>query len=116
MDAVISFTPAQFIQLVLSICAGIVAISGASTVIYKVIKASKKPEADQNERIELLEKQNLKHVQLLDNDKKRLDALEKAQSMQLRAQYALLEHAIDGNNVKSLEESKEEIKQYLFSR
>lgn len=54
MDYMIFFTPSQLIGLILSICGGVVAIN-AVVVVINWIRAARKPEQDQTDRITALE-------------------------------------------------------------
>ena len=56
MDNTISFTPAQLISIILGICAAIVTISAALGVIIKAIDKARAPEAEQNTRLDTIDK------------------------------------------------------------
>ena len=102
MNTQVTFTPYEIIQLFLSMCATIVAVSAAVTVIIKVIQKAKQPEMTQNERIDALEKKVERFEQFFDNDNKRLIELEKGNRVTQQALLALLSHAIHGNDTDSL--------------
>lgn len=94
--------------------AGIIALGGAGGVIVGLYKWARRPNDNQNARLD-------KHDQLLDNDNKRLKALEEwrnekndSDRIMMRAMYALLQHNIDGNHKEKLNESLKEIDKFLF--
>ena len=48
--------------------------------------------------------------------KARLDAQENSMNMLLRANFALLGHALNGNNVEQMQSAFNDIQEYLFNR
>ena len=52
----------------------------------------------------------------LQNDKKRLDSLEKGQGVMLRGINAIISHEINGNSTEKLTKSQQEIMDYLIDR
>jgi len=52
----------------------------------------------------------------LQNDKKRLDSLEKGQGVMLRGINAIISHEINGNSTDKLTKSQQEIMDYLIDR
>lgn len=110
----ISFTPGELVAALLWICGTITAVSAAVTVIIKMVTKAKAPERRQNERIEALEKKMEKVNELLDNDNKRLRALEEGNKMTMEALLALLGHAKDGNNVQQVEKVEKDLSEYLI--
>lgn len=127
MNAVISFTPAQLVSVLLAICAAIVTIATATNVINSWIQKRRekkqKPEDDQNERIkrieELLVEYNKKFEQydmFLKNDNRRLSAIEESIKIDRRGFLALIKHAIDGNDIESLKASRKELEDYLLNK
>ena len=111
------FTLNQMFVWVVSVCGGITGIAAAIAVMVKFNTFLKKPNHDQDVKIEDLttrvaklegkveeleddfKKQNLHHKELFERDKERLDAQENSMNMLLRANFALLGHALNGNNV-----------------
>lgn len=122
MDQTIMFTPYELWTAILAICGGVIAISGAATVIFKILSKAKEPEMKQNERIFKCEEKIVEfehkleiYDQHFDHDKKRLDRLEFGNEAENRALLALLNHAINGNNEDELKNAKRELEQYLLS-
>jgi len=116
MDQPITFTPHQVFELVLWICGAIVSVSAAITVIVKVIHKIKAPEKSQNERILTLEKEVERFKKLFDNDNQRLKELEEGNIITQQSILALLSHAINGNDVESLKDAKNDLERYLTRR
>lgn len=116
MDTVISFTPAQLWTGLVAFCAGLSALAAAIALVAKAINKLKAPNKQQDARLVELEEKTKKHEGLLDNDNKRLNALEKERGMEHRALLALLKHGIDNNNIEAMKASSKEIQDYLISK
>lgn len=123
MDTAIVFTPAQFFSFILAVSGWIVSVAAAAAVIGKVIQAAKKPNDEQNKRLDALEKRLKEHDERFDiykgylsNDRGRLDNIEDGNRVTQQAILALLAHAIDGNNIEPLKDAKEALQQYLINR
>lgn len=56
------------------------------------------------------------YMDLFKRDKARLDAQENSMNMLLRANFALLGHALNGNNVEQMQSAFNDIQEYLFNR
>lgn len=52
----------------------------------------------------------------LQNDKKRLDSLERGQGVMLRGIDAIISHEVNGNSIDKLKKSQQEIMDYLIDR
>ena len=122
MNHVITFTAYELWAMVLAICGGIVAVSGAITALAKLGAKMREPENNQNERIKACEE----HLESIDGtlqeykgyfqrDKMRLDRLEFGNEAENRALLALLNHAIHGDNTDELKSAKKELEQYLLA-
>ena len=116
MNEPITFTPQQVFELILWVCGAIVSVSAAITVIIKVVQKAKAPEKTQNERIDKLESEVKSLKQYLDNDNKRLKALEEGNIVTQQALLALLSHALNGNDIDSLKEAKTKLENYLIEK
>ena len=122
-EPVITFTPEQLWSVVMAICATIAAVSGAVAVIAKIIAHFKKPECDQNVRLDEHEAWLKKHDtafarydEIFRNNKRRLDGIDEGDHVTQKAMLALLSHAIDGNNLDQLKEAKKDLQEYLIKR
>lgn len=127
MNTIISFTPLQLIGVFLSTCAAIVTILAAINAINAFLdkwKAKKqKPEDIQNDKIANIEKILLDHDKrfekydvILKKDSERLEAIEESMKIDRKGFLALIKHAIDGNDIESLKESRKELEEYLINK
>ncbi len=123
----IQFTLSQAWAVILSICGGIVTISAAVSVAFKIYQHFKKPNLKQDEEIESLWKKVIElenslrttreeFLTFFKNDKARLDAIEKGNRVTMQALIALLSHGIDGNDVDSMKKAKDALNQYLVQK
>ena len=122
-EPVISFTLEQLWAVVMATCAGIAALAGAATIIAKIVDKFKKPNTDQNARLDEHEVWLKKHDtafarydEMFQNDKRRLDGIDEGNHVTQKALLALLSHAIDGNNLDQLKEAKKDLQEYLIKR
>lgn len=123
MDNVISFTPAGLVAFITAIGGAIVTIGAVITLIAKVVAKARQPEIDQDRRIKELEDGFKEHDNTLkkfetyfDNDDKRFKSIENANRITLETLLALLKHAIDGNDLKALEDAEKSLKGYLIDK
>lgn len=123
MNNAITFTPAQLIALILSVCAAIVTISTAIGVITKALDKARAPEKEQNERLDAHEKRLnalddiiVKFREYFDNDDRRFKEIEKSNKITQSALLALLKHSINGNDTESLKEARKNLEEYLIEK
>ena len=102
--------------VLLSGASAIVLISNAIEKLVKAYKTAKAPNIKQDERISELEKWKEKVERRLSNDDYRLLDIEKGERATQRALLALLDHGIDGNNLKQMQDDKEELQNHLINR
>lgn len=91
--------------------------------IYNAHKAVKAPALLQEERFVKIEsEQKRQSDEIKQINKKltinydRMNEFEKLSRMLLKAQYAMINHALDGNNTDDLKEVKQEIKDRIFEK
>ena len=102
--------------LLLSGASAVVLIWSAVKTVLEIIKAAKAPNDKQNERIEALEAwQKIVDVKL-NNDNERLDAIVSDNRITQRALLALLDHGIDGNNIKQMQDVKDDLYMHLTEK
>ena len=53
---------------------------------------------------------------MLSNDKKQLDEIHDGLRASYQAQLALLDHGIDGNNIKQMQDAKTVLQKHLINR
>lgn len=123
MNNTISFTTAELVSMILGVCAAIVTISAAIGVIAKAIDKAKQPEAQQNARLEAIEKRLddidktlTKHGEFLTNDDNRFKAIEKSNKITQASLLALLKHALNGNDISSLRDAEKNLEEYLLEK
>lgn len=92
-------------EQILGVCAFITAIWG----VWKIVKEVKKPSDD-------LKKQVEKHEILLDNDNKRLLAIEESNKMILQALLVSINHDITGNGIERMTKVRDQLQEYLIDR
>lgn len=122
MNNVITFTAYELWAMVLAICGGIVAVSGAITALAKLGNKIKEPENKQDDRItkcelrlDEVDAQFIKYDGYFQRDKMRLDRLEFGKEAENKALLALLNHALYKDNEDELKDAKKELEQYLVS-
>ena len=120
-------TLAQMWQVMLALCAATITISGAVTVIIKVVQKIRQPERKQNARIEKLELK-IKDIDMrlekgdkhFDRDCERMDSLERTMKATnkviIESLQALTAHAIDGNNTVGLKNAEKALNDYLIGK
>ena len=123
MSGSITFSTAELVSMILGICAAIVTISAAIGVITKAIAKAKEPEAQQNARLEAIEKRLdeidktlVKHGEYFMNDDNRFKAIEKSNRVTQSSLLALLKHASSGGDVASLKEAERALEEYLLEK
>jgi len=119
MNTIIQFTPAQLI----AIATAIITISTAVGVIINIISKAREPERKQDERIKAcedrLDKMDgiLEKMQgYLDNDDKRLKAIDEGNKITQTALLALLKHALNGNDTQALKVAEKNLEEYLINK
>lgn len=123
MDNVISFTPSELVGFITAIGGAIVTIGAVITLIFKLANRIKAPEDKQNERLDTIEKrldaideaQDL-FRQYFTNDDNRFKAIEKSNKITQGALLALLKHALNGNDVNSLQDAEKQLEAYLIEK
>ena len=102
--------------LILAGASAIVLLAQAAEKIGKAIQLAKAPNVKQDARLEKVEKHLEEVDRFLASDKKRLDSLEEGNRATQRALIALLDHGIDGNNIKQMEKAKNDLITNLIDR
>lgn len=92
-------------EQILGFCALITALWG----IWKIIKELKKPNANLKETV-------AKHDMLLDNDNRRLKAIEDSNKMILQSLLVIINHEITGNGIEKMKEAREELQEFLINK
>lgn len=122
-NPVFTFTAQDILTMMLSVCGALVSISAAIAVVVKFNNFLKKPNKDQDARIDKLEGR-LKMVEgrcdtfdkQLEGVKKHLNSLDESINMLLRAEFAQLGHNLNGDNVEQMQRAFDDIQEFLFKR
>ena len=123
MNNSITFTPAELVSIILGICAAIVTISAAIGVIAKLVIKARAPEAEQNIRLDTIDKR-LDDIdktiatfrEYFTNDDNRFKAIERSNKVTQTALLALLKHSLNGNDIDSLKEAEKSLEEYLIDK
>jgi hypothetical protein len=104
-----------------SVCAGAITLDKVLDIIHKYIKKAKEPDAEQDKRLDemdrrigALEQGQLQHGAALTRDLERFTEIDEVNRLTLEAVRALLESQLTGNNVAAMQASKEKIDNYLM--
>jgi len=77
---------------------------------------NKAPDVQQNRRLDALEKWKESVDRKLDTDSRRFTRMDQANHVTMLALLALLDHGIDGNNIRQMEVAKEELNKHLVEK
>lgn len=102
--------------IILAVCGGILTIINTIDKVVGAGKAINAPNEEQNRRIAALEVRCDKYDRYFDSDKQRIQDLEQMLSVLMQAQFALLSHAINGNDTDKLKEVQGTMMAYLTNR
>ena len=111
-----NLTPGVIWAAVLATASAVVLLSNAFEKIVKAVKAAKAPNVQQDERLDALEEWRQEVDSKLNRDNARLVAIDGGNRVTQRALLALLDHGIDGNNIKQMQDAKEELQNHLINR
>ena len=111
-----NWTPAEVWAAILAAASAIVLIANAAEKIAKAIKAAKAPAEQIDNRLEALEQRMEKAEKKLENDSKHFESIDASNRVTQVALLALLDHGIDGNNLKQMQQAKEELQTHLINR
>lgn len=111
-----NLTTGELWTAVLAVASAIVLLSNAAKAIANAWQAAKAPNVKQDQRLTELEDWRKEVDRKLDNDKKQLDEIHNGLRASFQAQLALLDHSLDGNNIKQMQDAKEALKQHLLDR
>lgn len=109
-------TPEAIWTTVLAVASAVVLLSNAAEKLVKAWKVAKAPNDQQNERLDALEDWRRIVDGKLNKDNERLESIEEGNRATARALLALLDHGIDGNNIKQMQDAKESLQNHLINR
>lgn len=111
-------------QVTLAIIGGALVLINFYNAIVQLVKASKTPTNNLEERVSLIEKKLefeikatfVEYDARFGRDKQKIEAIEQGNKVVQKSLLALLKHSIDGNNVDALKQAEQELSQYLIDR
>lgn len=101
---------------ILAVASAIVLLSNAAKAIANAWQVAKAPNTKQDKRLSELEEWRKEVDRKLNNDKEQLDEIHRGLRASFQAQLALLDHGIDGNNIKQMQDAKEALQKHLITR
>lgn len=111
-----NITPAEAWACLLAAALAITTLAGAVEKIVKAWRAAKAPNDRQDKRLDDLEAWRTEVDRKLMNDNIHLANIDNDNRVTQRALLALLDHGIDGNNIKQMQHAKEELQEHLINR
>lgn len=108
--------PQELWALLLTAASAVVLLYNAGKAIISAWHAAKAPDHKQDDRIAALEKWKEVVDRKLNNDFEALKSIHGGQRASYQALLALLDHGIDGNNTKQMQDAKEVLQTYLIQR
>lgn len=109
-------TPTALWAYILAGASAFVLIANAVSMIVRAVKAARAPNAKQDERLNALEAWRKEVDRKLCRDNDHLGSLDEGNRVTQRALLALLDHGIDGNNIKQMQDAKEALQNHLIDR
>lgn len=114
----------EWVSITLAIIGGALVLINFYNAIVQLVKASKTPTNNLEERVTLIEKKLefeikatfVEYDARFGRDKQKIETIEEGNRVTQQAILALLEHSIDGNNVEALTEAKKALNNYLIKR
>lgn len=106
----------EIIAAILAVAGAISTLGGAANWLVKMVQVVKAPNAEQDKRLEKLEKHMEEVDTFLANDNRRLDGIDESTRVTQRALLALLAHGIDGNHQSQMEDAKKELELHLIKK
>lgn len=103
------------IENIVAFCAAVATVAGAINWILKAVERLKKPNAEQNKRLTIIEKQIELDKGRLDRVDKRMERIESTNILTLEAVLALLENVEAKDNI-NIQKAKEDVQNYLISK
>lgn len=104
-----------------SICAGAITLDKVLNIIHKYIKKAQAPDAEQNKRLDEIERRlsnvetvYAQHSAALKRDLTRFDEIDEVSRLTLDGVRNLLNAQLSGNNHDGMQKSKSDIDNYLL--
>lgn len=106
-------TVEQWILVIGAIIGAIITMVTLIEKVSKLVTMAKTPNEQQDRRIDALEKRCDHYDHYFNNDKRRIENLERSMAVLMKSQFALVRHAINGNDIDECKEAERELQEYL---
>lgn len=123
MNNNIVYTPNDLYNLFTTLCGLVISAWAVVEIFYKIRGIRGKPNAKQDEMLAKHEKHLAQHDKRFEEydrffkkDKERLDEIDSSNRVTQKALLALLSHAINGDDMDSLQRAKESLEDYLTNK
>lgn len=107
---------ALIFALILAAAGAVNTIGSAGEKLLRGWKAARAPNEEQDRRLSALEDWQKTVDSKLSNDKKELEAIHAGNQAMYKALLALLDHGIDGNNIKQMQDAKGDLYAHLTEK
>lgn len=109
-------TPAMITTTFLAVCTAVCTVATTVNVLLTFIGKIKAPNAEQNRRIEALEKRCDKYDEYFEKDQNRMNGIELELVVITKGMFALLSNAVDGVDVDRCRTAKIELQDFLAAK
>lgn len=116
MESITAFAPGTTWAVLLAVASAVVLLSNAAKAIAGAVQSARAPNKAQDDRISALEEWRKDVDNKLRSDKLQLDEIHDGLRASYQAQLALLDHGIDGNNIKQMQDAKEALQLHLINK
>lgn len=114
----------EWMSYTLVICGGLITLMTLWKLVEDRVKSTKMPTDNLEERVSLLEKKMefeikatfVEYDARFGRDKQKIEAIEDGNRVTQQALLALLNHAIDGNNVDEMNDARKELNKYFIRK
>lgn len=106
----------DIIQIILAVCGGIGIIGAAVVWVSRAVGFFKKPEVEQDARLDDHEKRLKELERKSIRDFQQINSVQEEMKVILLGTHALLRHAIDGNDTESLKQAESDIIKFLNNK
>lgn len=111
-------------QVTLAIIGGALVLINFYNAIVQLIKSSKTPTTNLEERVGLIERKLEFEIKAtfaeydarFGRDKTKIEMIEQGNRVTQKALLALLKHSIDGNNIEALKKAEGDLSEFLIER
>lgn len=107
---------AMFVENLMAWLQLVVLVASVITLFITVGKAANKPNQTQNQRLDALEEWRERVDARLDSGNDHFDQIDHGNRITQEAILALMQHAINGNDIEKLKRAKEKLENYLIEK